>query len=151
MGDDGKLRLDAFLPYRLSVAANSVSQAIADAYAAAGLKTNEWRLLAVLAEDDGQPQQALVGRTRMDKVSVSRAAQALEARGLVRRATDPADARSRVLSLSPAGRRLYRRLLPEVLHIEAVILAGLEPGEIERLHQILAKIEAAAAGLRGDG
>lgn len=146
MGDD-QLRLDDFLPYRLSVAANAVSQVIAQAYAAAGLKTNEWRLLAVLAEGGRLSQQGLVGRTRMDKVSVSRAAQSLEAKGLVRRTPDPKDARSLVLSLSPAGRGLYRRLLPEVQHLEEVLLQGLKAGEIERLHAILHQVEEVAEGL----
>ena len=44
------LKLDAFLPYRLSVASNRVSGTIAGAYQARfGLRIPEWRLLTVLA------------------------------------------------------------------------------------------------------
>ncbi|MFP2898192.1 MarR family winged helix-turn-helix transcriptional regulator, partial [Corallococcus sp. 4LFB] len=87
------LTLDDFLPYRLSVADNVVSQRIARVYAAEdGLSTQEWRLIAVLGEDGERSQRELVQRTRMDKVPVSRAARSLEERGLVRRATSQSDA-----------------------------------------------------------
>ena len=47
-----RLRLQDFLPYRLSVAANAVSRLIARAYERQfGLKNPQWRLLAVLAEE----------------------------------------------------------------------------------------------------
>ncbi|MFY0579701.1 MarR family transcriptional regulator [Cystobacter fuscus] len=73
------LTLDEFLPYRLSVAANVVSQRIARVYAEQyGLSTQEWRLIAVLGEDGERTQLELVRRTRMEKVPVSRAARSLE-------------------------------------------------------------------------
>lgn len=81
-----RLKLDEFLPYRLSIASNRVSSAIATAYQSLfGLRIPEWRLIAVIAESDGLTQQALGVATRMDKVTVSRAAIALVDRGLVQR------------------------------------------------------------------
>ena len=54
------LQLDAFLPYRLSIASNRVSGVIATAYQALfGLKIPEWRLVCVLTEGGGLSQQAL--------------------------------------------------------------------------------------------
>lgn len=80
------LRLQDYLPYRLSVAANAVSRLIARAYEARfGLKIAQWRLIAVLADEGPLTQQSLCGRTLMDKVRVMRAAQGLVRRGLVRR------------------------------------------------------------------
>ena len=50
-GADQRLRLRDYLPYRLSVAANAVSQLIARAYKEQfGLTVPQWRLLAVLAD-----------------------------------------------------------------------------------------------------
>ena len=81
------LKLDDFLPYRLSIASNTASDAIARAYRTLfGLRVPEWRLIAVLAEGGAMSQQALCGRTQMDKVTVSRAAIALADRGLIQRA-----------------------------------------------------------------
>ena len=80
------LILDEYLPYRLSIASNAVSKLIARAYEDRfGLTIPQWRLMAVLAEKP-LTQQAIVARTAMDKVTVSRAAQGLVNRHLVGRA-----------------------------------------------------------------
>lgn len=45
------LKLDQFLPYRLSIVSNRVSSAVASTYQALfGLKIPEWRLVAIIAE-----------------------------------------------------------------------------------------------------
>ena len=109
MSDTADFRLEAFLPYQLSVATNAVSDAVASVYAPThGLRTPEWRLIAVLAEAGPLTPLALGLRTRMDKVTVSRAAIALAARGLLERAPNAADRRSRHLSLSAAGSAVRR-------------------------------------------
>ncbi len=142
---DTDLDLDEFLPYRLSVASNAVSQVIARSYEQEfGLKPPEWRVVAVLAQEGQLSQQGIVGRTNMDKVSVSRAAQALAERGLVSRKTDPQDARSLRLSLTAAGERLHARLAPEALRLEASIVEGFTPSEVETLKEMLRRIQAAA-------
>ena len=95
------LILDEFIPYRLSVTSNLVSDAIARSYEALfGLTIPEWRLVAVVAERDGITQQAIGATTRMDKVTVSRAAIALVDRGLLARAANPDDRRSHLLRLT---------------------------------------------------
>lgn len=144
-----RLRLDSFLPYQLSVASNAVSGAIAKAYVAHfGLRIPEWRLIAVLAEEEGLAQQALVARTEMDKMTVSRAAQALAARGLVSRVRHGNDGRSHALALSEAGRALYAQIAPKALEMEAALLADLSASEIAALRSTLAKLKAASHALR---
>lgn len=137
------LRLDAFLPYRLSVVSALVSESVAQAYRAMfGLSVPEWRVLAVLAEVDGLSQAAIGERTRMDKVSVSRAARALEGRGLVTRPASLADGRARVLGLTTAGEALYAEVAPRAKAMEAEIVAGMGADEVAALHALLARIEA---------
>jgi DNA-binding MarR family transcriptional regulator len=139
---DTQLKLDSFMPYRLSVVSNLVSERIADAYRALfGLSVPEWRVVAVLAEADGLSQMAIGERTRMDKVSVSRAARALEGRGLVARPTNRSDGRARVLSLTPAGEALYALIVPRAKAMEAEILKGLDAAEMELLAELLGRIE----------
>lgn len=143
------LRLDDFLPYQLSVTSNAVSQVIARTYESLfGLRVPEWRLIAVLAEEEGLTQQALVARTEMDKMTVSRAAQALAARGLVTRVPHGSDRRSHALALSDAGRALYAEIAPKALEMEARLLADLSPDAIERLKSTLATLKAATGALR---
>ena len=143
-----RLVLDDFIPYRLSVASNSVSDAIARTYEALfGLSIPEWRLVAVVAEGEGVTQQAIGAATRMDKVTVSRAAIALTGRGLLVRCANPADRRSHLLDLTAAGRRLYAAVAPEALALERRLLAAFEPDEVAAFVATLRRIEAAARAL----
>lgn len=143
-----QLKLDQFLPYRLSIASNRVSEAVATAYHAMfGLRIPEWRLVAVIAEAGGVTQQALVAATRMDKVSVSRAAIALVERGLAERKPNPGDQRSHLLSLTGQGRALYESVAPKALDLEARIFAGFTFEELAQFRAMLDRIEIAAAAL----
>jgi DNA-binding MarR family transcriptional regulator len=144
----GPLRLDSYLPYRLSVASNAVSRLIARAYEDRfGLTIPQWRLIAVLAEDGPLTQQAIGLRTVMDKVTVSRATQGLVKRRLVQRAPHDADGRSHHVMLSKAGARLYEEISPVALQYEARLLQHFDPAAVESLKQFLLHLERAAAGL----
>ena len=140
------LKLEDFLPYRLSIASNRVSAAVASAYQALfGLKIPEWRLVAVIAEGDGVTQQALGVATRMDKVTVSRAAATLVERGLVERRPNPGDQRSHLLALTTTGRALYEDVAPKALELEAAVFAGFSAQELAAFRAMLDRIEASAA------
>lgn len=146
------LSLDDFLPYRLSIASNAVSDAVAGAYRTLfGLRIPEWRLVAVLAEGGNMSQQALCGRTRMDKVTVSRAAIALADRGLIARASNPEDQRSHLLTLTPEGWALYEQVAPKALEFERRIFAGFSEAERVQLQAMLDRIEAAVEAFDGMG
>ena len=145
------LRLDSYLPYRLSVASNAVSGLIARAYEDRfGLSVPQWRLLCVLAEDGGLTQARLVARTVMDKVTVSRAAQGLVKRRLVTRSQNTTDGRSHVLALTAEGRGLYGEIAPLALAYEAALIAGLAPEDVTLLKRLLGRLQAAAGQLAGE-
>ena len=151
MSSDGELRLDAYLPYRLSVASNAVSGLIARSYQDRfGLSVPQWRLICVLAEDGGLTQGQLVARTVMDKVTVSRAAQGLLTRHLVGRSDHHADGRSHVLALTAEGQRLYADIAPLALAYEAALISGLAPEDVALLKRLLTRLQAAAGQLAGD-
>ena len=137
-----KLVLDDFIPYRLSVTSNLVSDAIARTYEALfGLSIPEWRIIAVVAEEGGVTQAAIGGRTRMDKVTVSRAAIALVGRGLLTR-QGHADRRSHALALTDAGRELYAQVAPKALELEGRVFASFAPEEVAGFVAMLRRIEA---------
>lgn len=139
------LRLDRFLPYRLSVATNAVSSRIARTYRKRfDLKVHEWRVIAILAEADRLTPQALTSRTRMDKINVSRSAKALIERGLVVAEPNGEDGRSHFLALTGAGRELYAAIAPEALAMEAYLLAEFTSEERAVFDALLRRIEAAA-------
>lgn len=138
------LVLDDFVPYRLSVASNLVSDSIARTYEALfGLSIAEWRVIAVAAEQQRTTQADISVRTRMDKVTVSRAARALVTRRLLTRTTHD-DQRSRWLELTSTGLTLYAAVAPKALELEKRLFARFTAGELLDLKAMLRRIEAAA-------
>jgi len=144
------LKLDDYLPYRLSVASNGVSGLIARAYEDRfGLTIPQWRLICVLAEDLALSQGGIVVRTGMDKVTVSRAAQGLLKRRLISRRDHQRDGRSHILSLTQEGTHLHSEIAPLALAYEAALIAGLAPSEVALLKRLLSRLQGAAQALGG--
>ncbi len=146
---DTALRLDDYLPYRLSVAANAVSDLIASAYQSRfGLSIPQWRLMAVLGEDGPMTPLALCARTVMDKVTVSRAAAALHERRLVEREPNATDGRSHRVGLTTSGGALYAEIAPLALAYEARLLEAFTPFERQTVQSLLGRLQAAAVALQ---
>ena len=142
---DGRLVLEDFLPYRLSVLTNRISHAIARQYGAlSGLSIAEWRVMAVLGRFAPASANEVSERTAMDKVRVSRAVTRLKRSGLIVAATDRADRRRSALRLSAPGKRTYRRIVPLALGLEAELIGALTPSERATLDGLLAKLHARA-------
>jgi DNA-binding MarR family transcriptional regulator len=146
---DVSLRLDAFIPYLLSVTSNVVSDAIASTYQALfGLTIPEWRLIAVIGEDDGITQQQVGRRTQMDKVTVSRATIALVERGLVERRPHASDRRSKSLHLTRTGHDLYNQVAPKALELERRIFASFDPEDVAAFSAMLKRVQDATLAVR---
>ena len=147
-----ELKLEDFLPFRLSVASDAVAGLITRACQERfGLTVPQWRLICVLAGEPRLTQAQLVSRTVMDKVTVSRAAQGLLKRGLVHRSDNLADGRSHVLTLSDEGLRLFSEVAPLARAYEAALIAGLAPEEVALLRRMLDRLQSAATALAADG
>lgn len=142
------LNLQHFVPYRLALAAEAVSRALAQVYAERfDLTRDEWRLIAQLSAAGELKAADLGARASLSKMQVSRAATRLAGAGLIVRAVDPEDRRNLVLRLTDAGQALFRKLEPVVLAREADLLDGLAAEERDALARALVKLEARAARL----
>jgi DNA-binding MarR family transcriptional regulator len=143
------LDLEHFLPYRLSVLSNRVSQCIAQAYGERfGIGITEWRVLAVLGREPGLAANTVAERTAMDKVAVSRAVARLLERGLLQRDTHGDDRRRSVLELSEAGYGIYDEVVPVARGYERQLLASLDDEERAMLDRLLGKLAAATETLQ---
>lgn len=143
------LRLARFLPYRLSVLSNRISQDIAALYSERfGLGITEWRVMAVLGAHSPLSAGTVAERTAMDKVAVSRAVSNLLGKKYLNRRTDRRDARRSELALSAKGRAVFDQIVPLALDIEAKILSVLPESEQQHLLAILDKLEAAELALK---
>ncbi|HEY6439690.1 MAG TPA: MarR family transcriptional regulator [Acetobacteraceae bacterium] len=149
-GNGEAFKLENFLPYRLSVAANRVSRLFARRYFEAfGLSIPEWRVLAIVGRLGTLSPSAVGEATAMDKVKVSRAAASLVARGLARQTQDPQDGRGRLLSLTRRGVAVYQGMVPLACELEGQLAEGLSRSEWSVLLKALDKLSLYAKGARG--
>lgn len=136
------LDLEHFLPYRLSVLSNRISQAIAETYADRfDLTVTEWRVIAILGRYPGISATELGRRSAMDKVSVSRAVRRLLDRGRIRRRDDAGDRRSKLLYLTGAGERIHAEIEPLALEQERRLVEALTESERRALDRVLEKLD----------
>lgn len=142
------LELEHFLPYRLSILSNRISQTISGLYGQRfGLAVTEWRIMAILGRYPDLSAGEVAERTAMDKVAVSRALARLLERGLVQRDTHGADRRRSVLELSPVGYTVYDEVAPMALECERQLLAGLDDKDRAQLDVLLAKLAEGVGNL----
>lgn len=139
------MELQKFFPYRMAVLAETVSQSIAQVYRDQyGLTRDEWRVLAALADCGTVKTSRVIEHTTLEKMQVSRAAARLERDGLLQRLVDPQDGRGWLMRLTPAGRAVYKKVVPAVLAKEALLLESLSPDERKALDTALEKVLARA-------
>ena len=147
------LELEDFLPYRLSVLSNTVSQAIAAEYEQRfALSVTEWRVMAVLGRYAGISAREVATRTAMDKVAVSRAVARMVESGRIERDVARHDKRQSELRLTAIGRSIYRQVAPLALQHERRLLAQLDDAERQSLTHILDKLwQIESSVLAGSG
>ena len=149
MPERNLLDLEHFLPYRLSVLSNRISQDIAALYGTRfGLTVTEWRILAVLGRYPDLSATEVAERTAMDKVAVSRAVTSLLADGRLKRQLHGEDRRRSVLELSAKGYMVYDEVAPLALAYERRLLEGLRDDERAALDRLLTRMEESEAATR---
>ena len=132
--------LEDFLPYTLSVAANTVSKRIAQTYAPYKLSRTQWRVMAVLASCEELTAQSVADKTGMDKTTVSRAVGKMLDRDLVERGTSRQDARSAPLSLNAKGRAMFAKIAPEALRQEQELKDMFTDTELHQITTFLGRL-----------
>ena len=149
--ESGEFRLEEFLPYRLSVVADTVTRIITRQHLAqSGLGMSEWRLLSAVGRYTVLSPTAVGAYTSMDKVKVSRAAASLVARGLLKQSQDPEDGRGRLLRLTRKGAAVFATIAPTSQQIEDMLSQGLNKSEWATLHKALGKLMSHTQSVLGD-
>ena len=87
----------------------------------------EHEILNNLRRDPGIAQQTLARRCFTAKSHISTVLTAMEERGWVRRAADPADARAKQLFLTPRGERMAARTAAVQADVAAAMAASVSP------------------------
>lgn len=127
--------------YRISLLANLFTGSVyRDVGALHGVARSEFVVvfcLRILGELTAQDIVEITGRP---KNSISRAVNAMQARGFVARRVDPTNARRAPLTLTRSGNALYESVLPLFRAREAAMLAPLSAKEREVLDRLLRKL-----------
>lgn len=100
----------------------------------------EWRVLARLATSPGATVGQIADLAWVDRSEVSRAAAALEQRGLTTRHPNPQDARTPLLYCTKSGMRLYKVKLRQRQAFHEQLISDLDADERRQLDTLLAKI-----------
>jgi DNA-binding MarR family transcriptional regulator len=140
--------LEEFLPYRLSVLSNRVSDAFARLYETRfGITIPEWRVIANVGRFGPISANGVCEHSAMDKVTVSRAVQRLVDKGHLDRRTDAHDRRRSSLTLSPQGAAIYAEIVPLALRIQAALVADMDEAERRALDSLMDKLDQQIAKL----
>ena len=147
-GAEEGLALDAFLPYRLVVLADTVSRSLSSVYADHfGLSIAEWRIIANLGRLGALSAGVVAERSSLDKPKVTRALQRLLDRALIVRSIEPSDRRQVRISLTRNGQALLRDVTRRALAWEQELLAALSQGERKSLDKLLTRLQHHATAL----
>jgi len=142
--------LERFLPYRLSLLTNTISQGIAASYRDEhDISITEWRILAVLGRFPGLTASEVTERTAMDKVAIHRAVKTLMQKDLLERKPDQSDRRRQQLLITPnKGKAVLNTVIPRAKQFENQLLNTLSPTETRSLHSILNKLQEKSLALK---
>ena len=116
-----------------------------------GLRTEEWRILALLGSDESLALTDLARRAGLRKSQLSRGAAQLLRRKLLYRIVSSTDAREARLHLTPRGRTIHDAIFASAKERSAYLARGLKAKEIDRLLKTIGLLIRRAAELEAAG
>jgi DNA-binding MarR family transcriptional regulator len=116
---------------------NAVSQDFASNLADEGVTVAEWTMLRSLFREDAIAPSALARKMGMTKGAISKLADRLLEKGLIKRAGNPTDRRAHSLALSAEGERKVPRLAELADENDATFFVVLGDDEQMRLRDLL--------------
>jgi DNA-binding MarR family transcriptional regulator len=131
---------DACLCLHVQRAARALARRFDDALRPIGLTNGQFSLMMSLNRPEPPDMGAVASLLGMDRTTLTAALKPLQRRRLLNIRVDPADRRSRIMTLTPQGRRLLARAIPVWRRIHAAVEALLPDGDPDRLRKNLRAI-----------
>lgn len=110
----------------------------------------QYAALDALGTNTGIDQARLAEMVAKDRATTGAVVDRLEQKGLVSRNVSERDKRARVLTLTPEGSALLRRLAPVVEDLQREILRGLDDDDYRQFIELAAKAAAVSGALGED-
>lgn len=104
------------------------------------LSLMQWRTLGALNQNDGMSQVALAARVEASQMTMSDIIDRLESEGLVRRESDPADKRAKLVWITAAAAPVVEEMRSIATEVYAAALAGIAPEDLDGLTRSLQQI-----------
>jgi len=146
------LDLEHYVPGLVTFIANKLARSANVLYQKRfGVSITEWRILSQLAIEPGIPASRICYVIGFDKGPISRTLTAMQKRGLIAIQTNPSDARSYSIYLTPEGKRIHDGIIILALERERRLLGCLQPKEREVLINLLVRVHANIAAVEGNG
>lgn len=133
---------DDFLPYLVTRLAYQLNTDLVEKLRREGINLARWRILAVLAMDDGLTISQIIDRAMMQQSALSRVLMKMENEAYVIRRPRSDDARYVEVFLTERGRALFETLDPVVRRRQDRLLAGFTPDEAQATFALLRRLIA---------
>ncbi|HSD53681.1 MAG TPA: MarR family transcriptional regulator [Burkholderiales bacterium] len=101
----------------------------AEACAQFGITPVQYSMMTALDREGALDQMSLAAEVGIDRANATDVIRRLEGRGVLRRASGVADSRTKICSLTAAGRRLTARMRPAVERVHQHTIAALPQRE----------------------
>jgi len=146
-------RLDESIPYLMNRVVGRQNRRLEEDLHKLRLSFQHWRVLAVLAHDDGVSIADLSDYAVLPHSTLSRLLTRLEREHLVRRSAQTPDGRTARILLTARGLSVYERILPLAIARREDAMTGISEAEKAKLRkllkQMLANLEGASRPSHG--
>lgn len=132
--------LPPFIGFLISKAAQAIVAEVDTELTTFGLTSRHCGVLLVLARQDGLTQAAIGAMLRIDRTTMVKLVDELEALDLVARHRDPTDRRAYAVALTEAGRAQLPVITQHLVTVERHALAALSLDEMRTLFSLLVKL-----------
>lgn len=133
--------LENRVTYRLALLSARNTRSVLQLYRKHGLTVAAWRAFSLIGHHEPIHPSSISERSSVDPDKVTRAVDALVARGYVARDGDSKDRRRVVLTLTPRGRKVYAEIEGVRRRIEERFLGVLSPSEKRQFLALLGRLE----------
>jgi len=100
----------------------------------------QFALLFAASQETGLDQRTLAGRIGLDTSTIGAVIDRLESRELIERNVSPDDKRVRLLSVTPAGKKLLQAVMPAMLRAQERMLAPLPKADRSKFMAMVKRI-----------
>ncbi|TDF62656.1 MarR family winged helix-turn-helix transcriptional regulator [Cupriavidus sp. L7L] len=110
-----------------------------------GINRRRWRLIATVHDMEGATLSEIAERAELDKAQASRTVGTMVREGLLRRLSNPDNARFAKIVFTDKGRELYDKIFTRYREMNLALVDALTVEEIHQLDRLMNKLRMAAA------